>query len=136
EDLDPGRDRDQHRDATEGSVGHRTHTDDEHVMSPDPEGQEADSTGRVDHEGVAEEWLPTEGRQDLGNYSEGWKHQDVDLGMPEDPEDVLPENRITTLGGVEEVRAELPVEGHLEQADGEGGHRQQQQDRGDEDHPD
>ena len=35
---------------------------------------------------------------------------DVDLGVAEEPEQVLPEQRVAALGRVEEVRADEPVE--------------------------
>ena len=55
-------------------------------------------TRRSRPRGVAEERLPGEDRQDLGDDAHGRQDQDVDLGMPEDPEQVLPEQRIAAAG--------------------------------------
>ena len=38
------------------------------------------------------------------------EEDDVDLGVAEEPEQVLPEQRVAALGGVEEMRADEPVE--------------------------
>ena len=50
-----------------------------------------------DHERVAEDRLAGEHRDDLGHDPEGRQDQDVDLRVPEDPEQVLPEQRVGAL---------------------------------------
>ena len=60
--------------------------------------------------GVAEHRLAREDRDDLGDEAEHRQDQHVDLGVAEEPEEVLPEQRRAAGLGVEEVRAELAVE--------------------------
>ena len=87
------------------------------------------------HRRVAEERLPGEDRQDLGDDPEGRQDQDVDLGVAEDPEQVLPEDRVAAAGGHEEVGPEGPVDHQQDQRDRDDREGQQQQDLGDEAHP-
>ena len=75
-----------------------------------PKPEEGDEAAREDHRGVAEERLPREDRQDLRDDAEGRQDQDVHLGVAEEPEEVLPEDRVAAAGGHEEVGAEVPVE--------------------------
>jgi hypothetical protein len=50
---------------------------------------------------------------------EGRQDQDVDLGMAEDPEQVLPEDRVATTGWYVEVSPEGPVDHQQDQRDGD-----------------
>src|SRR5205823_13297645 len=69
----------------------------EHVMGPDDEADKADChTGESD-EGVAEDRLAGEDGDDLGRHAEGREDHDIDLGMPEAPEDVLPHHDVAAL---------------------------------------
>ncbi len=61
--------------------------------------------------------------------------QDVDLGVAEDPEEVLPQQRIGALGHVEEVGVEEPVEGQQDQGHGDDRQGEHQQELDHEDHP-
>ena len=63
--------------------------------------------------------------------AEGRQDHDVDLGVPEDPEQVLPQQRVGALLHVEEVGAEEPVEHQQEQRRGEHRDGEQQQELGD-----
>ena len=47
---------------------------------------------REDHRAVAEDRLAREDRHDLGHDAERRQDQDVDLGMAEEPEQVLPQD--------------------------------------------
>ena len=60
---------------------------------------------------------------------------DVDLGVPEEPEQVLPQQRRAALGGVEEVGAEVPVGEQHRDRRGDHRQREDQQDRVGEDRP-
>ena len=94
EDLHPGGNRDQHGGEREERVGDRAHAGGEHVVAPDPEAEEGDEHAGEHHRRVAEERLAGEDRQHLGDDAERRQDQDVDLGVAEDPEEVLPEDRI------------------------------------------
>ena len=110
EDLDAGRHADDHRRDHEERVRRRRHPDGEHVMRPHAEADEPDRDGGADHRGVAEHRLAREDRDDLGREAEAGQHQHVDLGVAEDPEEVLPQHRRAAGLRVEEVRAEIAVE--------------------------
>ena len=84
--------------------------DGEHVVGPQAEGQEADGDERRDHPRVANEPLAHEDGQDHRDDPGGRHELDVDLRVPEDPEQVLPQQGAATLGRVEELGAEPPVE--------------------------
>ena len=76
----------------------------EHVVRPHQHAEERDRhRGRRDRL-VAEDRLAREHRQDLRDHPEGRQDHDVDLGVPEEPEQVLPEHRVPAAGGVEERR--------------------------------
>ena len=61
---------------------------------------------------------------------------DVDLGVAEEPEQVLPQDRRAVGGGVEEVGPEVPVGQQHRDRGGDHRQRDDQQDRVDEDRPD
>ena len=110
--------------------------DREHVMAPHAEPEEADQDARVDHHGGAEERLPREGREHLGDDAHGGQDQDVDLGVPEDPEQVLPQERVAARRGHVEERAEEAVEHQQDEGDGDGGEGEDEQELRHEAHPD
>src|SRR5206468_7896278 len=62
--------------------------------------------------------------------------EDVDLRVAEEPEEVLPEERLTTAGGVEEMRPRHAVEEEHAERGREHGEGQEEQDGGDEERPD
>ena len=84
---------------------------------------------RERHRVVAEDRLAREHRQDVRRDAHGGQDQDVDLGVAEEPEQVLPEQRLAAAGGQEEVRAGHAVEEQHAERRGEHRQRQQQQDR-------
>jgi hypothetical protein len=59
---------------------------------------------------VAEDRLAGEDGDDLREDAEGRQHEDVDLGVAEEPEQVLVEQRRAALRRVEERGPEVPVE--------------------------
>ena len=50
-----------------------------------------------------------EGRDDLADHPKGRQDHDVDLGVPEEPEEVHEQHRIAAAGRIEEGRAEIAV---------------------------
>ena len=75
------------------------------MMGPDSEGEDARADRRVEDRLVTEELLAGEGRDDVGDNAYCRQKNDVDLGMTEEPEEMLPEDRVTTAVRVEERRA-------------------------------
>ena len=76
-----------------------------------------------------------EGRDDVADDAEARQDQDVDLGVAEEPEQVLEHHRVAAARRVEEAGAEVAV--GQQHGDGAGQHRQrqQQQEDGDQDRP-
>ena len=70
--------------------GGPAHADREHVVRPHAEADEADRNGRGRHRFVAEDHLARKDRNHFRDHAEGRQDQDVDLGMAEEPEQVLP----------------------------------------------
>ena len=109
EDLDARRHGNRHRRDHEEGVQRVRKPDREHVVRPHEHRDEADPDGRERDRLVAEDRLSREHREHLRDDSERGQHHDVDLGVAEEPERVLPEERRTPLGGVEEVRLDAPA---------------------------
>src|SRR5699024_8717400 len=107
---------------------------DEHVVRPDGHGQAGDGQRREDHARVAEQRLTGEHRDDLGDDADERQQQNVDLGVAEEPEQVLPHDG-ATVGRVVDVAAQLAVVQHAEGGGGQDREDQQGQDRGHQDVP-
>ena len=65
----------------------------------------------------------------VGRDPEGGDDQDVDLGVAEDPEEVLPEQRRAAVRDVEEVRADVAVEEEEDRVGRQRRQREQQAER-------
>ena len=100
----------------------------EHVVGPDAPAHEADGRAGEDHERVAEQRLAAEDREHLGHDAEAGQDEDVDLRVPEDPEQVLPQERVRAGLHVEERGPEqaLEVEQHQRHGDDRDGEDQQE----------
>ena len=125
EDLHAGRDRDQEAREHEERQHHGAHRRREHVVRPHQHAEEGDAGGRRRDRLVAEDRLAREHRQDLREHAEGGEHEDVDLGVAEEPEQVLPQQRRAALVGIEERGPEVAVQ---QQHRDRGGQRRQTQD--------
>ncbi len=125
EDLHAGRHRDHHGGGGEIHLHGDRHAGGEHVVRPHDEPDAADRHHGVGHAEIAEHGLLRERRDDLADDAEARHDQDVHLGMAEEPEQVLEQDRVATAVGREEGRAEVTVgEQH---GDGTGKHRQREQ---------
>src|SRR3546814_4256899 len=82
----------------------------EHVVRPHDEAHHADRDHRVRHAEIAEHRLAAEGRDDLADHAEARQDHDVDLGVAEEPEQMLVEHRIAAARRTEEGRAEIRAE--------------------------
>jgi hypothetical protein len=86
------------------------------VVRPHRHRQRGDRDRREDHALVAEHRLAAEHRDDLGDDAEERQRDDVDLGVAEEPEQVLPQDR-AAVGRVEDrARRAVPVGAEREQA--------------------
>jgi hypothetical protein len=132
EELDAGGHRYQERQEREERQQHGPGG--EHVVRPHGHGQAGDRDRRPHHALVAEQGLAREHRDDLGDDAEERQRHDVDLGVAEEPEQVLPQDRAAVLG-VEHVRAQHPVGPQGGQRPGEHGESDEHHQRGEEDVP-
>jgi hypothetical protein len=123
----PVGDRDEH--GHEGEEGQQDGAGGEQVVGPHGHRQAGDRDRRGDQGLVAEQGLAAEDRQDLGGDAEERQREDVDLGVAEEPEQVLPEDR-AAAGCVEDVRAEAPVDFEDQQGRRDHWEGEQGKDRG------
>src|SRR5215203_285028 len=105
------------------------------MVRPDAETEEGDGSGGIDHHRVAEERLARKDRKDLGHDAERRQNQDINLRMSEDPEEMLPKERITTGGGFVKPGAREAVEAQEEQRHRDGRKGEDDQQRNNEGRP-
>ena len=91
--LDGGGDANGHGEDREGKRRIWAHAAHKHVVSPNAEPQNADGRHGVNHGAVAKNRLAREGGEDVGSHAHARKDGDVNLGVSEEPEQVLPEQR-------------------------------------------
>ena len=94
---DRGRNRDHQRRERKNQRRERIHAAQEHVMSPNHVAEEADAHHAVDDGLGAQHRLAHVADQDVADDADRRKNRDVDLWMAEEPEQVLPEQRRTSL---------------------------------------
>ena len=92
------RDRDDKGRHLEEPGERRPHARQEHVMGPDHHRHAAHEQHRRHHQAVAPERPPRVGRDHFSDNAHCREDQDVDLGMPQEPEEVLPQQWITAAG--------------------------------------
>ena len=80
-----------------------------HMMGPYGEADHANGYQGIHHAEISEDGFLGEGRDDLTDHSEAAEDHDVHLGMAEEPKQVLIENWVAAMGGVEERGAEISV---------------------------
>ena len=91
------------------------------MMGPDHEADHANGNQGIHHAEITEDGFLGEGRDDLADHAEAAEDHDVHLGMAEEPEQVLKEDRIAAMGGIEERGAEISV--GQQHGEGAGQHR-------------
>src|SRR5205085_7550289 len=94
----------------EKSIRICSHADCEHVVGPYAHADESDCNRCPHHHRITENRLAREDRNDLGDEGEGWEHQDIDLRMSENPEEMHPDHGGTSRLSVEEVPAKIPID--------------------------
>ena len=97
------------------------HAGREHVVASSAEAEEADRGAREDDDRVAEQGLAGERGKHLRDDPHRRQDEDVDLGVAEVPEEVLPEDRHAPVRDLEEIGAEEPVHHDLDERDRDRG---------------
>jgi hypothetical protein len=132
EELDPGRNGDQERhEGEERQVDRPSYV---HVVRPHGDREGTDEQRGSDQPDVAKDGLAAEDGQHFGDDAEERQGNDVDLGVTEEPEQVLEQDR-PAVGRVEDVGTEHPIRLQDQQGGGEDRERNQRQDRRDQDVP-
>ena len=90
----------------------------EHVVRPHGHRQPGDRHGGQHESRVPEDRLPREHRDDVGDDAEERQRHDVDLGMAEEPEQVLVQHGRAAVRRIVEVPAEVPVDEQQRQGAG------------------
>src|SRR3546814_17227349 len=68
-----------------------------HVVRPDEEAERADDDDRPDHHPVAEDVLAGVDADEIGDDAEGGPRDDIYLGVAEEPDEMLEEDRRADL---------------------------------------
>jgi hypothetical protein len=135
EDLDAVRNGDHHGGRGEERERQRRQAGGEHVVHPQPEAHEGGGDDGEHHERVTDHGAAGERLHDVRDHADGRHEHDVDLGVAEHPEDVLPEQRLATELGVEEARDVLSIELEHRGADDQRREREDDHDAGDQHRP-
>ena len=67
-------------------------------------------TVAADHDRISENRFARKHRNDFRHESKTRDDQDIDLGMPEDPEEVHPDHRRAARLGIEEMTAQIAID--------------------------
>ena len=109
EDLQAGRDRHRHARCGVEAVADARQPGRKHMVDPQAEGEDAGSDERQDDDRIAENRPPRERRHDLADEAGCRQEDDVDLGVSEEPEQVLLEQRVAMLDRIEELSSDQPI---------------------------
>src|SRR5581483_6826202 len=94
-----------------------------HMVHPQPEGQESIRYLRKHYCRISKDRTATVGFNDRGHKTERRNEDDVHLRVPEEPEHMLIEKRVSALGWVHEVcRDGAVIEQQDRASDHDGGH--------------
>ena len=96
------------------------------MVRPDSEAQETDSYTRPGDKGIAENRFARENGQYLGDHTKSGQDQYVHLGMAKRPEEVLPEQWVSTSSELEKMRAQVTIEQLHDASSREAGNREEQ----------
>ena len=135
ENLHPRGNCNQHRGNGEHRVRNGAKPHREHMVAPHRPAHDGNDNARENHHRVPEQRLPAECRYDFRNNAHRRQNQNVHLRVPEQPEQVLPQDGIAPGGRVEKVGVKLPVGRQLNQRHRDDRERQHQQDAGHQRHP-
>src|SRR5690606_31857822 len=107
----------------------------EHVVTPNREADDPDQDSGKNDDRVSEKRFAGENRNDFRNDSHRGENQDVNFGVTEDPEKVLPENRLSAEDRFEEVGSGQAVHHERRESDGDRRESEDDEELGDQGHP-
>ncbi len=87
------------------------------MVSPDEKTEYRDRDQGPCHERVAEDLFPSKGRDDLADHAEARQDHDVNRRVAVEPEQVLEQQRVTTVSRVEDPDLEQPFDRHEDNRD-------------------
>ena len=122
------------REGHEGEERQGDRASHEHVVGPHRHRQTTNSQGREHQADIAKHRLATEHWQHLSDDAKERQGDDVHLRVPEEPEEVLPQDR-ATVRSVEDMGPQSPISLEDEQTSRQDWEDDQHHDRGDEDIP-
>ena len=126
EDLNSARDSNHHARSREVGFTNLRQVGCEHVMNPKPESNEPICDLGQHHSGVTKQLTLRVRNYNGGHEPECRNENDVDLGVSEEPEDVLIKKRVSTLRRIDEMSCDCPViQQHHGARDHYGWHREQ-----------
>ena len=128
EDLNPGRDGDNHGGNTEEGVDVRAGTHGEEVVQPNDERQNGNTDGCPYQRGVTEQTLTREGRGDFGEDPEHRQNQDVHFRVTPGPNQVDVHHHVATHIVGKEMGAQVTIQGQQRDGDGQNWERGDNQD--------
>ena len=128
--LNPGRNADDHRGNTENGIDVGTLAHGEKVMQPHAEREYRDAHGGVDERGVAVDPFADKRRDHLRPHAQGRQQQDVDLRVPEQPEEVGKVHHVSAVTVGEEVETDVAIQREHDCGHGERRHGEDHQNRG------
>jgi hypothetical protein len=135
EDLHAARQRNHHARRGVEAVADPRQAGREHVMDPQPESEQADRDHRQHHQRIAEHFAARERLGDLADETDRRDKDDVDFGMAEEPEQMLPEQRVAAFDRIVELRADQPVGDQEGRCQHYRRHREQDHEARDQDRP-
>ena len=130
EDLNPGRDRDNHGGNTEEGVYVGTRTHGEEVVQPDDERQDGNTYGCPHQRGVTKQAFTREGCRDFGEHTEHRQNQDVHFRVTPGPNQVDVHHHVATHIIREEMGTQIAIQGQQRDGDGQNWERRDNQDVG------
>ncbi|MNQ72592.1 hypothetical protein D3C85_873000 [compost metagenome] len=123
EHLDGGGHRHRHAGRRCEAQRQRRNTGGEHVMDPQAKAQERGAHHRHHHQAVTHQRHARHGRNDHGHHAGRRQEDDVDLGVAEEPEQVLPQQGVAAALGDEERHVEGALQFQQGGGDDDGGKR-------------
>ena len=79
------------------------------MVCPHNERQKGDGCGGINHRVITKQRLARKGRDDRRDNTKGWQNQDVDLRVPEEPENMLEHDRVTTASRTEKTGTKVTI---------------------------